>query len=119
MAYVLALYSARSCNIHPGLAQTKCNILKYFHWLGLAENARAFVRVCMPCNCFKSRRQDDVQQQPYKPMEPFEMIAIDLIEPYPRTPHSKYFILVTTDLYSRCKEAFPMSSTHARTIGKT
>lgn len=41
-----------------------------------------------------------------RPYQPWEVVALDLIGPYPKTARGKTGILVVTDLFTRWVEAF-------------
>ncbi|KAJ8871014.1 hypothetical protein PR048_027317 [Dryococelus australis] len=64
----------------------------------MSHDIRHHVKVCTASNQFKSRRVDGImQQQPRIPKEPFEIISLDFMGPYPKTPACKHFILVCFD----------------------
>jgi hypothetical protein len=55
--------------------------------------------------------QAAVPPKPRQPQRPFEVIACDVIGPYPETPAGFRYIFVVTDLFSRWVEAFPTAAT--------
>jgi hypothetical protein len=53
------------------------------------------------------------------PKQPWEVISIDLMGPYPRTHRGKAYILVATDCFSRWTEAYPLGTATTKTITET
>ena len=105
---------------HPGADQTRRNVFRHFHWPGMGREVRQYVKRCPICNTRKSRRTDgDAQQLPREPTTPFDVIALDVMGPYPRSPKGRRFLLVVTDVFTKWVEAFPLSNVRAHAITQT
>lgn len=53
------------------------------------------------------------QQRSRQPQNSWEIVALDLMGPYPRSSRRKTFLLVVTELFSRWVEAFPLGNANA------
>ncbi|KAL4135100.1 hypothetical protein QTP88_006756 [Uroleucon formosanum] len=56
---------------------------------------------------------------PRPPRQPWEVISIDLMGPFPRKSRGKQYLLVATDLFSRWTEAYPLGTATTKTITET
>jgi hypothetical protein len=66
-----------------------------------------YIRACPICNCTKpSNQRASTAMRGRRPHQPWEVIALDVMGPYPRTSRGKKNILVITDLFTRWVEAF-------------
>ncbi|XP_050546101.1 uncharacterized protein K02A2.6-like [Daktulosphaira vitifoliae] len=105
---------------HPGWKETYRSIGNRFFWTGMRESVRQYVARCHVCACVKplNRKQDD-PMRPRQPRQPWEVVSIDLMGPYPRSQRGKTCLLVATDCYSRWVEAYPLGQATAKTITDT
>lgn len=96
---------------HPGADETLRAIQEHFYWVGMREQVKDYVRSCRICNaCKPFRNTHPVPQRPRQPKTPWDMVAVDLMGPYPRSSRGRKFLFVVTDLCSRWVEAFPLGS---------
>jgi transposase InsO family protein len=105
---------------HPGWKETYRATRQRFYWKGLKNDVRLYVKSCHICACTKplnSRPDDPMTSR--KPRQPWEVISIDLMGPYPRTSKGKSYILVATDCFSRWTEAYPLGTATAKNIVET
>lgn len=78
---------------HPGQEETYTSIRQRFFWVHI----KGYVQACTVCAFTKANN---------KKKKTWEVVALDLIGPYPRTTRGKTGILVVTDLFTRWVEAF-------------
>ena len=105
---------------HPGWKETYRAVRNRFYWKGLKNDVRLYVKSCYICACTKPlnvRPEDSMSTR--KPRQPWEVISIDLMGPYPRTSRGKSYILVATDCFSRWTEAYPLGTATTKTITET
>ena len=77
----------------------------------MRDEIRDYVRRCFLCACYKnSNTSTTTTLRPHQPKKPWDTISVDLMGPYPRSSKGRRFILVTTDMFSRWVEAFPIGS---------
>jgi hypothetical protein len=80
-----------------------------FYWPGIRKDVRCHVEGCQACTETKAARPLAWSCfQPRQPNNPWDVMALDLMRPYPRMPRVKRFLFVATDLFSRWTEAFPV-----------
>jgi transposase InsO family protein len=108
------LYENHDQNLagHPGAEETERTIREDYHWPRLSADVRDYVRHCLLCaQVKKGAPQPTAPLKPRQPRRPFEIIACDVMGPYPETPAGYKYIFVVTDLFSRWVEAFPTTAT--------
>lgn len=94
---------------HPGQEETYSSIRKRFFWLNMRRDIKTYVQTCSVCACTKATNQKaSSSMRGRRPHQPWEVLALDLMGPYPRTARGKTGILVVTDLFTRWVEAFPI-----------
>lgn len=102
---------------HPGAEETQRAIERHYYWPTLGQHVRHYVRGCLVCSCVKrGPPQPNAPLQPRQPARPWEVVSVDIMGPYERTPRGNRFILVASDLYSKWTEAVATTSSSAATI---
>ena len=105
---------------HPGWKETYRSIKSRFFLAGMREAVRNYVRACHVCARVKPlNRKPEDQMCTRVPRQPWEVLSIDLMGPYPRTQRGKTSILVVTDCYSRWVEAYPLGKATTKSIVDT
>lgn len=114
---ILWRYHDHETASHPGWKETWRAIQNRFYWKGMREMVLQYVRECRVCACTKplNRKPEDAISTRV-PRQPWEVLSIDLMGPYPRSARGKTFILVVTDCFSRWVEAFPIGTATTRVI---
>ena len=114
---VISHYHENPLAVHPGMNETLRTIREHHFWPRMREDIRRAVNTCKICALTKAARP--IAQGEPRPREPFsswDMVAIDLMGPYPRSSRGKRFLLVATDTMSRWVEAFPVTNSEIKTI---
>lgn len=104
---------------HPGAEETERAIRQFYYWPELRRDVRQHVDLCHLCACVKATAITNPGLTPRVPSKPWEMIALDLMGPYPITQRRKQFILVVTDLFTRWVEAWAIPKSETPIILKT
>uniref|UniRef100_A0ABD2VYJ7 RNA-directed DNA polymerase n=1 Tax=Trichogramma kaykai TaxID=54128 RepID=A0ABD2VYJ7_9HYME len=103
---------------HPGADETLRKIRRHYLWRGMFVDVRKYVHKCEVCQRIKKAVRIPTPQSSHTPKEPWEIVALDLMGPYPITEEGHKHILVVTDLFSRWVEAFPVRATDAATLAQ-
>lgn len=92
---------------------------KYW-WKNSRFETSKYVRDCHICACTKpvNAKPEDIMMTRI-PRQPWQVLSIDLMGPYPRTVRGKTQILVVTDCFSRWVEAYPIGTATTRIIVET
>ncbi|XP_033222580.1 uncharacterized protein LOC117176448 [Belonocnema kinseyi] len=101
----------------PGEPDIQRLLPPFYFWPGMSREIRRYVTGCHLCICCKPvlGKQPD-KQRPRAATKAWDTIAVDIMEPYPRTSQDHAYILVVTELFTRWVEAFPMRNAHAPRI---
>ncbi|XP_054280442.1 uncharacterized protein LOC128998359 [Macrosteles quadrilineatus] len=92
---------------HPGQDETYTSIRRRFFWVNMHRDIKNYVQSCTICACTKANNQKaSTSMRGRRPHQLWEVVALDLMGPYPRTSRGKTGILVVTDLFTRWVEAF-------------
>lgn len=88
---------------HGGCHKTVHRIREKYYWPSIKEDAGLYIGKCEICRTTKAT---NLNQHPpmgeYRdPIEPFRMIAMDYIGPYPTSKNGNKFLLVVVDLFSK------------------
>eukprot|EP00742_Colponemidia_sp_Colp-10_P010829 GILJ01011943.1.p1 GENE.GILJ01011943.1~~GILJ01011943.1.p1 ORF type:complete len:1522 (-),score=171.97 GILJ01011943.1:111-4676(-) len=104
---------------HLGLDKTYDKLRTRFFWFGMYRDVKAWVESCVDCATKKSpRRKTPGLMQPISVSEPFEIVAIDVLGPLPRTKSGKRYVVVCTDHFTKWPEAFAVRTADAPTIAQ-
>ena len=90
---------------HMGVKKTKEKILTDFYWFKMKPDIALYIKRCDTCAADKKP-----QKRPKAPMgslrtgAPGDVLAVDFLGPFPRTPRNNRYILVLTDHFSKYVE---------------
>jgi len=102
---------------HMGYRKTINRLLRRVFWIRMQKDIYDYVRSCNRCQNVKNpMSRPHGMLQPVKVHGPWDMIAIDLVGPLPKTRYGKEHILVIVDHFSKWVELFPIKDTKAQTI---
>ena len=94
---------------HLGRTKTEHQVMRRAYWPTWRTDVRMWMRQCQPCA--KYHRGGPPRQaalNPFAASEPFEVLAIDVTGPHPKSKNGNQYILTALDLFSKHAEAFPI-----------
>ena len=101
------------CVAHPGRDRTMASLMKRYTWPGITTDVEKYVKGCPTCALFKQPApKRNGMLQPMKTTYPFEIVAIDVIGPFPKSRGFSY-VLVMVDLFTSWPEAVPLQTLNA------
>ena len=101
---------------HMGVDRTYDKLRRRYFWFNAYRDVVIHVRKCIACNQRNLRQQRAPLGSLPRPSAPFQIIAADLIGPYPESALGNKYILSIVDLYSGWPEAFAIPDKEADTV---
>lgn len=99
---------------HYGIDRTTARITALYHWPTMRKDIRKFIQQCTACQRYKNTNLKPAGLfQGSATHHRFEIIAIDLFGPLPRTPDGFQHIFIIEDIASRWVELFALSEATA------
>ena len=102
---------------HLGARKVKALLKQRFVWPGMGIDVITHSRsceVCQRCARAKGRRVPLMERQVLS--EPFEVLAFDLVGPFPKAKNGYRFVLTAICMGSKWPEAIPLKSQTARAV---
>ena len=102
---------------HLGSDKTLGRLKERFYWPGHYEDVKEWCRNCAVC---ASRKSPPVR--PRAPLEPIiasypmQLVAVDIVGPFPESEAGNCYILVVADYFTRYTEAYPLPNQEASTV---
>ena len=86
---------------HQGVNKTIAKIKQRFIWYGMTADIRSWIRQCDKC----SRRKQSAKQHrgelvQFKPGEPMQIVAMDILGPLPESTSGNCYILVIGEYFT-------------------
>uniref|UniRef100_A0A6G1SFF7 RNA-directed DNA polymerase n=1 Tax=Aceria tosichella TaxID=561515 RepID=A0A6G1SFF7_9ACAR len=98
---------------HFGIKRTIETLRSRFYWPTLDQDVKQYVKTCDKCQLKKadSRPREGLMVPMPIPVQPFEIVGMDLLGPLPMSSSKKNHILVITDYLTKFVIASPMRKT--------
>ena len=94
---------------HPGRNRTLDILCLRFYWPGMRRKVEAYVQRCHTCQQTKPRHEFKAPMgEVTKPKTPFEVTAMDVCGPFPKTPDGNRYLLTFMDHLTHYPEAIPI-----------
>ena len=104
---------------HMGKDKTARRILQRFYWPTVFKDVAEYCRSCETCQKSSHKKP---RHAPLVPLPiigvPFQMIAMDIIGPLPRSRSGNRYVLVICDYATRYPEAIPLRTIDAENIAE-
>ena len=106
---------------HLGRTKTLARIRRQnLWWDGITKDVRSFVRACAVCRKTKPHfRKPAGMMLSTNTNEPWEMVAVDLMGPLPKSYAGHEYVLVAVDHYTKWTEVFPLKAATGKVIACT
>jgi len=116
---VLSYFHDRPDAGHMGFRKTLYRILRRVFWFHMHEDIYKFITTCETCQkCKNPNTKPQGELQSVRVNGPWDMLAMDLIGPLPRTQRQHTQLLVVTDHFTKWVELFPLREATASLIAK-
>ena len=105
---------------HLGGNKTFKRLKERFYWPGYSSDAREWCRLCQSCAARKNPPQH--RRGPLQNIRagyPMQIVATDIMGPFPPSKSGNKYILVASDYFTRWVEAFAIPNQEAVTVAKT
>ena len=102
---------------HLGHEKTFRKVRERFFWPGYSQSVKEWCLTCESCAARKApipRRRGPLQN--IKTGYPFQLVAVDIMGPFPKTKNGNSYILVASDYFTRWTEAYAMPNQEAVTV---
>ncbi|RXN22160.1 gypsy retrotransposon integrase 1 [Labeo rohita] len=94
---------------HLGQKKTVHRIQSKYYWLGIVKDVVDWIKVCETCQHAERNKNLARTVRPIKVDGPWDILAIEIIGPFPGTAHGgNTHVVIITDYYSKWVEAFPV-----------
>lgn len=105
---------------HLGIYKTYHRIVEKYYWPKLKNDVTHYVNHCSVCATHKVERKKPIGLMVPQPLpsKPWEIIATDLIGPFPRSTRGYQYVLVVTDCFSKFSLTFPLRKATAQAVSK-
>ena len=113
---VLEQYHSESLN-HVGRDKLFSYLNKKFYWSGMFEDTNRWVKACLTCRKHKPAQPTyHGLLEPVKARSPFEIVGIDIMGPFRRTPKGNRYVLVFIDYFTNWVEACALKNIEAKEV---
>ena len=102
---------------HLGSRKVKALLKQRFIWPGMGLDVIAHTRSCAVCQrCSKSKSRKVPLMERRVLTEPFEVMAFDLVDPFPKAKSGCRYVLTSICMSSKWPEAIPLKTMTARDV---
>uniref|UniRef100_A0A803JMY6 Gypsy retrotransposon integrase-like protein 1 n=1 Tax=Xenopus tropicalis TaxID=8364 RepID=A0A803JMY6_XENTR len=104
---------------HLGVDKTAERVFQRFFWPGVAGDVKRYCNSCLDCQINAPKPHYRGLLVPLPIIEvPFERVAMDLVDPLPKSARGHQHILVILDYATLYPEAVPLRNTSSKCIAK-
>ena len=104
---------------HLGVEKTLSKLKERFYWPGYHTDVQNWCRNCPVCTSRKNLApKARAPLTSIKTGYPLQMVAMDILGPFPESPTGNKYILVVADYFTRWSEAYPIPNQEATTVAR-
>ena len=114
---VLEEAHAGTVSCHLGEDKTLARVKEKFFWPGYSSAVKEWCKTCV--NCATRKAPTHKRRYPLQNIltgYPMQMVATDIMGPFPITTHGNKYILVASDYFTRWVEAYAIPNQEATTV---
>ena len=102
---------------HLGRFKTYKRMQSLLYWPNLSLDVKTFTKHCQVCQVYKpeGRKTAGMLQQTIV-SQPWEMLGVDIMGPFPRSTKQNEYLLVFVDYYSKWVELFALRQVTGKTV---
>ena len=105
---------------HLGAKKTVHKMKEQYYWPGHWNYVKLFCKTCTACNTQKgTTARPCVPLQSVQAGYPMQLVAMDIVGPFPESESGSKYILVVSDYYTKWVEAYSIANQEASTIART
>ena len=102
---------------HLGMDKTLSRLKERYYWPGPYNDVRDWCRNCGICAARKTPTpKARAPLQAVVTSYPLQLVAVDILGPFPESPAGNSYILVVADYFTRYTEAYPIPNQEATTV---
>jgi hypothetical protein len=91
---------------HSGIMRTYHRLRLSWYWPGMARDVKRTIKKCEVCQAAKAHHPAQTpRQQRLHAGRPWQVLSLDLVGPFPKTPRGNTIILVLADHFTKWKDA--------------
>lgn len=104
---------------HLGVNKPLVRLRERFYWPGYHNDVYDWCQRCTACATRKSPApKARAPLQNIKPGYPLQIVAMDIVGPFPESPAGNTHILLVADYFTRWMEAYPIPNQEATTVAR-
>ena len=116
---ILAYFHDRPESGHMGFRKTVQRIIRRVFWFGMQEDIYKYILSCPTCQFTKNPLvKPSGQMKSVKSLGPWDMLACDLMGPFPVTQKQNTQLLVIVDHFSKWVELYPLRKATALSVAR-
>ena len=116
---VLADLHEGTLGAHLGVDKTLARLKEWFYWPGHHQDVRNWCDNCGVCATRKNPAPK--AKSTLKSIVvgyPLQLVAMDIVGPFPESPDSNTYVLVVADYFTRWTEAYALPNQEASTVAR-
>ena len=104
---------------HLGEEKTIQQLKKRFYWPGYSQDVRDWCHTCATCATRKTPApKNRAPLQTIKAGYPMQVVAVDIVGPFPESESGNTYVLVAGDYFTRWMEAYAIPNQEATTVAQ-
>lgn len=101
---------------HLGIRKTYLRLEQRIYWFGMRRDVNKYVKSCVKCQECKNYTLPTAPASSFQPESPWEIIATDLMGPYPKGTKQSCYLLVVVDMFTKFVELYPLKKATAEKV---